>query len=81
MENKSLKITFPNEEMCKAFFNVYVLQNELPFHTENDLLEQTLKKAKEYVGEEYGSKYWLDPNNMRYEFIKTKKRRESNGRN
>ena len=70
MERKSVKFTFPNEEMCRAFFDTFIM------NLDNDLLEQTLSLTKEFVEEEYGSKYWLGSNLIRYEFVKTKKKRE-----
>ena len=69
MERKSIKFTFPNEEMCLGFWNAVILS------CENDLLEKNLTLAKEYVEKEYGSKYWLDSNEINYEVIKTKKKR------
>ena len=70
MERKSIKFTFPNEEMCMAFFDIFIID------LDNDLIDQTLSLTKEYVEKEYGSKFWLGSNLIRYELVKTKKKRE-----
>tara|TARA_A100000164_G_C21591301_1_gene623043 strand:+ start:50 stop:268 length:219 start_codon:yes stop_codon:yes gene_type:complete len=72
MEKKSLKLTFPNQQMCVAF------SSEL---TNSDEFRALLKKTEEKVLSEYGSKFWLDPdkreNWIHFELIKTRVKEEN----